>query len=160
MRREKILSDRDVRMTVPKPFFQHRIMLASGCFDILHRGHVEMLEGVHQRYPMLLLWVGLNSDRAVRRLKGPERPIHDFESRATVVAALECVDSVFEIDDVRVAEAIRLVRPLVWVKGGDYTMETLDKEEVKAANEAQSDIILIPTIGNYSTTNILKKLNA
>lgn len=155
----KIMSDRQLRMTIPLQYYQHRIILATGCFDIIHMGHVKLFDMVNERYRGMCLWVGLNSDRAVKELKGDDRPIHDFQSRATVIAAIEVVDRVFEIDDVRVAEAIRLVRPAVWVKGGDYTMETLDKSEVAAANECQADICLFPTVGKYSTTNILRKLN-
>jgi bifunctional ADP-heptose synthase (sugar kinase/adenylyltransferase) len=119
-----------------------------------------MLERVQAMRAEALLWVGINSDAAVRTIKGPERPVHDFLSRAIVIAGLQCVDRVFEIDAVRVDEAIRLVRPLCWSKGGDYTLETLDKDEVSAAREVGTDIILVPTIGSYSTSAILKRLQS
>lgn len=152
---KKILSHTDLAEEVGR---RHPIILATGCFDILHRGHVEMLERAKDTNEEAELWVGLNSDEAVRKLKGPDRPIHDFYSRAIVVAALECVSRVFEIDDVRVGNAIVLIRPDVWVKGGDYTLDTLDKGEVYAANLCGTKIVLLPTIGNYSTTRILSKL--
>lgn len=134
------------------------IILATGCFDILHRGHVELLEGAREMFPGHELWLGLNSDAAVRSLKGEGRPVHDYESRAIVMAGLLCVDVVFEIQDVRVANAIRAIRPRVWLKGGDYTLETLDQGERNAAEEVGSMIHLVPTVQGYSTTEILKKL--
>ncbi len=140
-----------------KAIFQP-ILLATGCYDILHRGHVELLEGARLAFPGHMVWVGLNSDRAVSQLKGNGRPINCYEARAVVMAGLQCVDQVFEIDDVRVAEALRLVRPRVWVKGGDYTLEALDQGEVAAAKEAGTIIHLVPTIAGYSTTRIVSKL--
>lgn len=134
------------------------ILLATGCFDILHRGHVELLEGARQSFPGHELWVGLNSDAAVRLLKGEDRPVHDFQSRAVVMAGLRCVDCVFEIDDVRVAGAILAIKPRVWAKGGDYTMDTLDALEKNAAVEVGTIIHLVQTVPGYSTTAILKKL--
>lgn len=134
------------------------ILLATGCFDILHRGHVELLEGAKLDFPGHMLWLGLNSDRAVRELKGNSRPINTYEARAIVMAGLQCVDQVFEIDDVRVAETLRLIRPRVWVKGGDYTMDSLDQGEVAAAKEAGTKIHLVPATEGYSTTRIVDKL--
>lgn len=157
---DKILLEHQVRVDAWRRFYGGRIILATGCFDVLHRGHVELFQMARARRPSGLLWVGLNSDRAVRELKGPERPVHSYPDRAYVVAALQSVDRVFEIDDMRVAETIRLIRPIAWIKGGDYTLNTLDKDEVAAAREVDAEIVLIPTIGNYSTTNTLKKLNA
>lgn len=134
-----------------------KIVLATGCFDIIHVGHVQLLEKAATYGE---LHVGLNSDVAVRKLKGPTRPIHPYESRACVVAALESVTSVFEIDDVRVAGAIRWLKPAFWIKGGDYTLETLDQDEVTAAREVGAEIVLVPTIGGYSTSKILERLGA
>jgi len=133
------------------------IILATGCFDVLHRGHVELLEEARSFFPGHELWLGLNSDAAVRLLKGDGRPIHDYESRAIVMAGLLCVDAVFEIDSVRVDDAIRLIRPRAWLKGGDYTLETLDQGERRAAEDVGSLIHLVPTIQGYSSSAILKR---
>lgn len=135
------------------------IVLLTGCFDVLHRGHVELLEYAYSHWPALQLWVGLNSDTAVRSLKGETRPINDFQSRAIVIAALQYVDRVFEIDHVRVDEAIRTVCPFVWLKGGDYTIETLYEGEVKAAKQVGAFIAIRPMTQGFSTTNILKRFN-
>lgn len=138
-------------------------VLATGCFDILHRGHVELLIRCREiadsgaRGPGNVA-VGLNSDRAVKMLKGESRPIHCYSDRAYVMAGLEMVDFVFEIDDMRVAETIRQLRPTIWVKGGDYTIDTLDKGEVAAADEVGTSIQFVPAVAGYSTTSILSKL--
>ena len=140
--------------------FNTPILLATGCFDILHRGHVQLLEDARDSFPGHPVWVGLNSDRAVRELKGDGRPIHDFASRAVVMAALESVHHVFEIDDVRVDDAIRLIQPRVWIKGGSYTIDTLDKSEVAAAKEVGAKIEILPLLAGYSTTLIIERMNA
>lgn len=158
MTERKILTDGELRREIPKQFYRDRIILATGCFDVLHPGHVKLLEAALASRPGGLLWVGLNSDLAVRNLKGYARPINAYRDRAIVIAALACVDRVFEIDDVRVAAAIELVSPLAWVKGGDYTIRTLDKSEVEAANHVGAGIIILPTVGDYSTTKILSKI--
>lgn len=154
-RLEELVMIREARDNVP-------FVLATGCFDILHRGHVELLEICRSiADPKTVIGnvaVGLNSDRSVVMLKGHTRPIHKYEDRAFMMSALESVDFVFQIDSLRVTDAIRALRPTDWVKGGDYTLDTLDKDEVKAANEVGAKIHIVPTIGKHSTTNILSKL--
>ena len=134
------------------------ILLATGCFDILHRGHVQLIEEARRRFTGHTVWIGINSDLAVRKLKGEHRPIHDYQSRAIVMAGLQCVDQVFEIDATRVVDTIRFIRPQVWVKGADYTLETLDQDERKAAEDVGATIAFVPLLNGYSTTSILKKL--
>lgn len=129
------------------------IALATGCFDVLHCGHVELLERAALHGP---LFVGINTDESVRVLKGPSRPVNKLEDRAYVLSALECVRIVFPIESV--ADAIRSLRPSHWIKGGDYTLETLDKDEVAAANEVGAKIVLVPMVAGLSTTGILSKL--
>jgi rfaE bifunctional protein nucleotidyltransferase chain/domain len=132
------------------------ISLATGVFDILHVGHKRLLEEavIGDEY----LFVGINSDRAVKMLKGHDRPINSEMDRAEMMAALQCVGYVFIIDSTRVTDAIRTVRPTKWYKGGDYTLQTLNKEEVKAANEVGADIVIVPATAGYSTTSILSRI--
>lgn len=158
MIKDKITSDLESELERTR-LYDAPVLLATGCFDILHRGHVELLEGARMSFPAHEIWVGLNSDNAVRVLKGETRPIHEFESRATVMAALQCVDVVFQIYDVRVAETIKLIKPRVWLKGGDYTLETLDQGERAAAEEVGTIIHFVPLLPGYSTTAILRKLD-
>jgi bifunctional ADP-heptose synthase (sugar kinase/adenylyltransferase) len=91
-------------------------------------------------------------------LKGHDRPINSEMDRAEMIASLQCVGHVFIIDSTDVADAIRMVRPDKWYKGGDYTLQTLNQEEVKAANEVGSDIVIVPATTGYSTTNILSRI--
>lgn len=150
----KILKPEMVKMRA----MGEEIVLATGCFDVLHRGHVELLEYAYHRWPSMQLWVGLNSDTAVRSLKGDTRPVNDYQSRAVVMAALQYVDRVFEIDHIRVDAAIRTVCPFVWLKGGDYTVESLNQDEVKAAKQVGAFISIHPITHGFSTTNVLKAL--
>lgn len=130
------------------------IALATGVFDLIHRGHVELLERASTYGP---LFVGINTDEAVRELKGDSRPINKLEDRAYVLSALRCVKIVFPIDSTTVTEAIMLIQPSHWVKGGGYTMKTLNKDEVAAAKAVGAEIILVPMVKDYSTTKILEK---
>lgn len=135
------------------------VVLTTGCFDVLHRGHVELLQycaelaGDNGR-----VVVGINSDQSVRTLKGEARPINLFDDRAFVIGALESVDYVTEVMDTRVTRCIKELCPTIWVKGGDYSLETLDKDEVAAAHGCGATIKLFRTVGIFSTTRILKHL--
>lgn len=140
--------------------FPHRALtLVTGCFDILHAGHVQLLEHAKLFDITNFVAVGLNSDVAISQLKGPRRPINTYAHRALVMAAIEYVDFVFEIDALRVDRVILNLAPLVWVKGGDYTMDTLDKGEVQAANNVGAKIALFRSEFEISTTRILAKSN-
>lgn len=135
------------------------IVLCTGCFDVLHIGHVHLLEEASERRASgeAFVIVGINDDLSVQQLKGPTRPINNEKDRAYMLAALECVDAVFLIRSTKVTDAIRLVAPDDWLKGGGYTLDTLDKEEVAAAREVGADIVLVPMVEGKSTTEILKR---
>lgn len=130
-------------------------VFTNGCFDYLHRGHIHILEAAADYGP---LFVGINSDASVRLLKGPTRPVNNEGDRATIIAALECVRAVFIIHNVRVADTIRALKPSHWVKGADYTMDTLDQSEVQAAKDVGTEIVLVPALSGYSTTSIINRL--
>jgi len=132
------------------------VALVTGCFDIIHAGHVALIE---HAATLGTVFVGINSDAAVAKLKGPTRPINNENARCMVAGALQDVSHVFVIDSDKVDEAIRLVKPNYWVKGGDYTMDTLDKSEVAAAREVGAFIVLFPKHGEHSTTRILQCLD-
>lgn len=131
------------------------VVLATGCFDLVHRGHVELLEIAATYGPV---FVGLNTDEAVRQLKGPTRPINTLEDRAYVLTALRSVRAVFAIDAVTVEEAIRYLRPSHWVKSSQYTLATLNQDEVRAAKDVGADIVLVNHISGHSTTGVLSRL--
>ena len=125
----------------------------NGCFDLLHVGHVRYLQAARALGDALV--VAVNGDASVRALKGPSRPINPEADRAEVLAALGCVDYVFIFPEVRLTKEIRLVRPQIYAKGGDYTLDSLDSEEHAALDDAGSQIHLLPLIPGRSTTNIL-----
>ncbi len=131
-----------------------RIVFTNGCFDILHRGHIAYLNRAKALGDILI--VGLNSDRSVRKLKGPERPINSLEDRAQILAALSCVDHIVPFDGDTPHELIRLTRPDVFVKGGDYTRETLP--EASLVDELGGRVEILPYLENYSTTSVIEKI--
>lgn len=133
----------------------HKVVVTNGCFDILHAGHISYLE-MARGYGGCLL-VGLNSDASVRALKGPSRPINAELDRARVLAALQCVDAVCIFQDVRAVNFLVHARPDVYIKGGDYTLETLNPEERAAVEKAGGRIMLVPLVPGKSTTLLLEK---
>jgi D-beta-D-heptose 7-phosphate kinase/D-beta-D-heptose 1-phosphate adenosyltransferase len=130
------------------------IVFTNGCFDLLHVGHVTLLEDCHKFGSKLVL--GLNSDASVSRLKGPTRPVVGERERAQVMAALAAVDAVVLFEEDTPLELIRAIKPDVLVKGGDYSVETVIGHEVVEANGGRVEIV--PTMEGFSTTNIVKKL--
>lgn len=131
------------------------LVLCTGCFDLLHRGHIELFLRA-AKFGHLL--VGLNSDKAIRRLKGPGRPINNERDRQFMVEAIRCVGWAFIIDSDTVEDAIYQVRPSVWCKGGDWKLETLNKTEVAAANEVGARIEIIPMVEGYSSTATIERM--
>jgi len=129
---------------------QHAVVFTNGCFDILHRGHIEYLQKSKKLGDKLI--VGINSDKSVKRLKGPERPINNQEDRATAISALSCVDKVYIFDEDTPLELITRLKPDIITKGGDY------KPEDVVGNDL-ADVVILPYLENYSTTNIVSKLN-
>jgi len=130
------------------------VVFTNGCFDLLHVGHITLLEDCRRFGSKLVL--GLNTDASVSRLKGPSRPIIGERERARVMAALAAVDAVVLFDEETPLELIRALKPDVLVKGGDYTIETvIGHEDVIAAG---GRVEIVPTVEGFSTTNIVKKL--
>jgi D-beta-D-heptose 7-phosphate kinase / D-beta-D-heptose 1-phosphate adenosyltransferase len=132
------------------------VVFTNGCFDLLHVGHITLLEDCRRFGSKLVL--GLNADASVCRLKGPNRPIVSERERARVMAALAAVDAVVLFEEDTPLELIRALKPDVLVKGGDYTIETVvGHEDVIAAG---GRVEIVPTVEGFSTTNIVKKLTA
>ncbi len=135
-----------------------RLVLTNGCFDLLHAGHVQYLQEARSRGDALL--VAINSDSSVRQLKGPQRPINTELDRAKVLAALRCVDAVTIFSSPRAVAVISKVAPDVYVKGGDYTLETLDPEERAALQSCHSQIVLVGFLPGRSSTHLIEALRA
>src|SRR5438309_5519953 len=123
----------------------------NGCFDVLHAGHVALLAAARAECDRLI--VALNTDRGVRRLKGPERPVNGLEDRSAVIAAVESVDAVISFDEETPIELIRRVKPDVLVKGGDYTIEeVVGAEDVQ---QAGGRVVLVDLVEGRSTTRLI-----
>ena len=135
-----------------------RLVFTNGCFDLLHVGHVRYLEQARALGDALL--VAVNGDASVRALKGPARPINPEQDRAEVLAALECVDFVTVFQSERVTDLAREIRPHVYAKGGDYTVESLNPEEVAALRAAGSEIRILPLVAGKSTTATIGRMDA
>lgn len=131
-----------------------RVVFTNGCFDIIHYGHVRLLNEC-RKYGDLVV-VGVNSDRSVQRLKGPSRPIFNEQHRLEVLDSLRAVDLVVLFDEDTPYELIRIVWPDVLVKGGEY-----QKNEIVGADfveECGGEVIRFPMIDSVNTTKILGKL--
>lgn len=125
------------------------VAFTNGCFDILHAGHVSILEFSKNQADILIL--GINSDASVKRLKGPSRPINSQEDRALMCASLQAVDAVVVFDQDTPYELIKLIGPDVLIKGADY------KEENVVGREFAKKVALYPILEGRSTTNTIKK---
>lgn len=144
-------------------FKDNKIVFTNGCFDILHRGHVEYLAKSRDLGNVLVL--GLNTDDSVRRQnKSPERPINNEETRATIVAALESVDYVVFFNEDTPYELIKLIQPDVLVKGGDYDANetnTSSKKYIVGSDIVRAkggQIVTIDLTAGFSTTGLIEKM--
>ncbi len=133
------------------------VVLVTGCFDVLTCGHLSLIEFAAAHGAV---YVGVNSDRAVKKLKGPLRPINNQEDRARLIGALKGVARAFIINDTTMTKAILRIAPTYWCKGGDYTLETLNQEERRAADHVGTTIIFAPKVEGYSTTKIIERIRA
>jgi rfaE bifunctional protein nucleotidyltransferase chain/domain len=133
------------------------LVFTNGCFDILHVGHVRYLEAARGLGDLLV--VGVNSDASVRALKGPHRPINSERDRAEVLAALAAVAYVVIFDEPRVSQLVEEIRPAVYAKGGDYTVESLNPEEVAALTRIGAEMRILPLVPGKSTTNLIRAIH-
>jgi D-beta-D-heptose 7-phosphate kinase/D-beta-D-heptose 1-phosphate adenosyltransferase len=133
-----------------------RVVWTNGCFDILHVGHITYLIAARRQGDVMVL--GLNSDASVRAIKGPTRPVIGEEDRALVLSALACVDYLVLFDDPSPFRLIETLRPDVYVKGGDYTIDTIDQNERRLVEGYGGSIAILPGVDGHSTTNIIDKI--
>src|ERR1051326_2745587 len=155
--REKIISAEEAAAIANELRANNRkLVFTNGCFDLLHVGHIRYLGAARALGDALL--VAVNGDASVRALKGEGRPINRGVDRAEVVAALECVDHVVIFPEVRATALLERVRPALYVKGGDYTADSLDSEERAALERIGAEIRFVPFEAGYSTSSLLEKL--
>ncbi|HWH72485.1 MAG TPA: D-glycero-beta-D-manno-heptose 1-phosphate adenylyltransferase [Candidatus Sulfotelmatobacter sp.] len=133
-----------------------RLVVTNGCFDLLHLGHVTYLEQARNLGDALLL--GVNGDEGVRQLKGPQRPVNAEADRAAVLAALASVDGVCIFAEKTASRFLTAAQPDIYVKGGDYTLDTINQEERRIVEQAGGKIVIIPFVPGKSTTGLLKKI--
>jgi len=132
-----------------------RLVFTNGVFDLLHVGHVRYLAQARALGDVLL--VAINSDRTVRELKGPDRPVFNEAERAEILAALRCVDYVTVFDDISPRTLIASLLPDVLVKGGDYDLDQIHgREEVEAAG---GNVISLPFVEGASTTGMIERIS-
>lgn len=148
---KKIISAEEINQ-LAQAIKGYRSVFTNGCFDILHPGHVFILNECRKHGELLI--VGLNTDNSVKRLKGDSRPYHKFADRAAVLAALECIDYVVGFDEDTPKEIIEALTPKILIKGGDYNENTVvGADWVKKSG---GEVIIIPLLEGHSTTSILK----
>ena len=133
-----------------------KTVLTNGCFDLLHPGHVRFLREARKLGDCLV--VLMNKDRSVRQLKGPNRPIFDHDTRQEMLMSLKSVDYCMKWDGTHFGEFLEDFDVDVYVKGGDYTEDNMDPEELQALKDHNVEIQFIPTYKDYSTTAICQKL--
>ena len=132
-----------------------KVVFTNGCFDILHRGHVEYLCKARDLGNYLVL--GLNTDESVKRLgKSPERPINSQETRATILAALSCIDAIVLFNEDTPLELITYLKPNVLVKGSDYKAENIVGYDAVTKNGGE--VITINLVEGFSTTKLIEKM--
>lgn len=133
-----------------------KVVFTNGCFDLVHRGHVDYLSKARDLGDCLI--VGLNSDDSVRRLKGPKRPISNQSSRAAVLAAFSFVDYVVVFDEDTPLNLIKSIKPDILVKGGDYSHDNVVGADFVESYGGRLE--LIPLVPGESTTNLVEKITS
>ena len=129
-----------------------KIVFTNGCFDILHRGHIEYLSMARDLGVVLI--IGLNTDDSVKRIKGEGRPVQDETSRALILASLRFVEAIILFDEDTPYDLISMIKPDVLVKGGDYTEETIVGADIVKANGGE--VVTIPLVEGYSTSGLIE----
>ena len=151
----KIVSEQQLNTLLAHYRAQNKtVVFTNGCFDILHAGHVRYLNAAKELGHILI--IGLNSDSSVSALKGPTRPVNCEDDRAEVIAGLQAVDHVVIFSDDTAERLVAMIKPDIYVKGGDYTVDKLPEAQVAASYGGKT--VLIPEVPGRSSSNIIKKI--
>jgi D-beta-D-heptose 7-phosphate kinase/D-beta-D-heptose 1-phosphate adenosyltransferase len=151
----KVYSREDLQKTIQGWHKQNKVVVfTNGCFDILHRGHVEYLNAAKQIGDVLIL--GLNSDASVSKLKGPDRPVVAEDDRAFILSQLISVDAVVIFDEDTPIPLLELLKPDILVKGGDYTIDGVVGREVVEGYGGK--VVTLSLIEGRSTTDLIGKI--
>ena len=133
-----------------------RLVLTNGVFDLLHTGHLYYLQAAHRLGDAL--YVAINSDASVRELKGPARPVMTEEQRAYALSALWFVQGIIIFRTKRLTAEIQALRPDVYCKAGDYTLDKLNPEERTELQKGEAKIEFVPFLAGFSTTNLIARI--
>ncbi len=151
----KILNEKNLKETITSwADKNYKVVFTNGCFDILHRGHIEYLAKAASFGDVLI--VGLNNDKSVKSIKGPERPLQDEQSRSLVLAALEFISAVVLFEEDTPYKLIKKVQPDYLVKGADYNPEDIVGYDIVTAKGGE--VKTIEFVEGHSTTNIIQKM--
>ena len=131
-----------------------KVVITNGCFDILHVGHVRYLQQTKSFGDILI--VLMNSDLSVKKIKGEDRPINNENDRAEILSALSCVDYVVKFDETSVSNLLEKLKPDVYTKGADYTLETLPERDI--VKKLNIEVKFIDFVNGKSTTNLIEKI--
>lgn len=154
--REKIITTDNLVLKVSQwKKNKMKVAFTNGCFDILHLGHLEILTKSKEFGDRLI--VAVNSDESVRKLKGKERPINDFQTRSNMLASFSFVDYVVEFSDDTPKKLIQIIKPDFLIKGGDYKKKNIVGNDIVSSYGGET--IIIPLIDGLSSTNTINKLN-
>ena len=154
--REKIITTDNLVLKVSKwKKNKMKVAFTNGCFDILHLGHLKILTKSKEFGDRLI--VAVNSDESVRKLKGEERPINDFQTRSNMLASFSFVDYVVEFSDDTPKKLIQIIKPDFLIKGGDYKKKNIVGNDIVSSYGGET--IIIPLIDGLSSTNTINKLN-
>lgn len=134
-----------------------KIVLTNGCFDLLHAGHVYSLKQAAQLGDEL--WVAINSDSSVRKIKGPNRPIYNERQRAFLLLSISCVNLVFLFDGENLSNEIDAIQPEIYAKSGDYSLESINHEEKIALEKANSNVKFVDFIEGLSTSETISRIS-
>lgn len=134
-----------------------KLVVTNGCFDLLHLGHVTYLDNARKLGDALL--VGITGDQGVREIKGAGRPINTESDRAAVLAALQMVDAVYVFPETTALRFLAAVEPDIYVKGGDYTVDTINQEERRFLESVGGKIVILPVVRGHSTSALVEKLS-
>lgn len=152
-----VIADSEIQKLCAKLHSQEKtIVFTNGCFDILHAGHVRYLQAAKKMGDYLI--IGLNTDESVKKLKGQSRPINKQEDRAEVLMALKAVDYVVMFGEPTAENLLKKVLPDIYVKGGDYTVQTLP--EAKVIQSYGGKIEFVSLVKGKSSTNIINKIKS
>ncbi len=135
----------------------NRLVMTNGCFDLIHRGHIEYMLAARSKGDKLL--IAVNSDKSVQSIKGPDRPLNSEDDRSLVLASMGFIDGIIIFNTPRCDKIIEAIKPDIYAKGADYNIDTIDQTERKALEAAGSEIAFISFVPGYSTTSIIKKMD-